>query len=89
MLQPSVVAFYAFEGRCFYRRRSFHRDGLRVRLLLLHVRPQLEAIVYRTSEVLLAAQILLRRLYRRMPQQELNLLQFTTTVVTQLRACPA
>ncbi len=81
-----MAAFYAFAKRCFYRRRPFHHCELKVRLLLLHFRPQLETIVYRVSEVLLAAEIPLRRLYRRMPQQELNLLQFTTTVVTQLRA---
>jgi hypothetical protein len=38
------------------------------------------------SEILLAAEITLGRLYRRVPQQELNLLQLTTTVVAQLRA---
>jgi hypothetical protein len=38
------------------------------------------------SEILLAAEIPLGRLYRRVPQQELNLLQLTTTVVAQLRA---
>ena len=86
----SVAALYAFARRCFYRRRRpFHRGGLKVRLLLLYFCPQLEAIVHRASEILLAAEIPLGRLHRRMPQQELNLLQFTTTVVTQLRACPA
>jgi hypothetical protein len=43
----------------------------------------------RISEVLLAAEIPLGRLYQCMPQQELNLLQLTTTVMTQLRACSA
>ena len=62
--------------------RPFHHGGLKVRLLLLDFHPQLETIVYRVSEVLLAAS----RLHRRMPQPELNLLQFTTAVVTQLRA---
>jgi hypothetical protein len=83
-----VAALYAFARRCFYRRLPFHRGGLKVRLLL-HSCPQLETIVHRASEILLAAEIPLGRLHRRMPQQELNLLQFTTAVVTQLRACPA
>ena len=85
----SVAAFYVFARRCFYRRRPFHGGGLKVRFLPLHFYPQLEAIVHRASEILLAAEIPLGRLHRRMPQQELNLLQFTTSVVTQLRACPA
>lgn len=82
-----MAAFYAFAKRCFYRRRPFHRGRLEVRLLLLRFRPQLETIVHRGAEILLAAEIPLRRLHRSMPQQELNLLQFTTTIVTQLRAC--
>ena len=82
----SVAALYAFARGCFYRRGPFHRGGPKVRPLLLHFRPQLETIVDRASEILLAAKIPLSRLHRRMAQQELNLLQFTTTVVAQLRA---
>ena len=48
---------------------------------------EVKKIVHRVSEILFAAEIPLGRLHRCMPQQELNLLQFTTTVVTQLRAC--
>jgi AraC-like DNA-binding protein len=51
MFRFSVAAFYAFTKPCFYRRRPFHHGGLQVRLLLLHFHPQLEAIVYRVSEV--------------------------------------
>jgi hypothetical protein len=51
-----VAAFYASAKPCFYRRRPFHHGGLNVRHLLLHFRPQLETIVYRISEVLLAAE---------------------------------
>jgi hypothetical protein len=84
----SVAALYAFARSCFYRRGPFHRGGgPKVPPLLLHFRPQFETIVHRASEILLAAKIPLGCLHRRMPQQELNLLQFTTTVVTQLRAC--
>jgi hypothetical protein len=53
------------------------------------VRSEVKKIVDRMSEILFAAEIAFRRLDRCMAQQELNLLQFTTTVVTQLRACPA
>jgi hypothetical protein len=82
----SVGALYAFARRWFYRSRPRHR-GLEVRRLLLHFCPQVEAIVHWASEILLAAEIPLGCLHGRMPQQELNLLQFTATVVTQLRAC--
>jgi len=81
-----VAALYALARGCFYLRVLFHRGGLKVRLLLQHFCPQLEAIVHRASEILLTAEIPLSRLHRRVPQQELNLLQFTATVVTQLRA---
>lgn len=47
---------------------------------------QPEAVVHRIAKILLAAQIALGGLHRRMPQQELNLLQFTTAVVAQLCA---
>jgi hypothetical protein len=52
----SVAALYAFVRRCFYRCRPFHRGGLKVRLLLLRFRPQLETIVHRASEIMLAAE---------------------------------
>jgi len=57
MFRFSVAAFYALAKRCFYRRRRFHHCELKVRLLVLHFRPQLETIVYPVSEVLLAAEI--------------------------------
>jgi len=40
------------------------------------------------SQILLAAEITLGRLYRRVPQQELNLLQRSSAVMTQLRTGP-
>lgn len=40
------------------------------------------------SQTLFAAKIALRRLYRRVPQQELNLLQLFSAVMTQLRTDP-
>jgi hypothetical protein len=53
------------------------------------VRSEVKKVVHRMSEILFAAEIPFRRLHGCMAEQELNLLQFTTTVVTQLRACPA
>jgi hypothetical protein len=52
------------------------------------VRSEVKQIVYRMSEILLAAKIAFRRLHGRMPKQELNLLKLTTAVVTQLRTGP-
>jgi hypothetical protein len=54
----------------------------------LRFRFEVKQVVYGMSEILLAAEIALRRLYRRMPQQELNLLQLSSAVMTQLRAGP-
>src|SRR6266567_1089896 len=81
----SAVAFYSLPKWLFYRLADAGRRN-RFAMLLpeLHVQPQFEAVVHRASQVLLAAEIPLGRLYRCMPQQELNLLQLTTTVVAQL-----
>ena len=57
--------------------------------LLRWIRSEIEKIVYRMPEILFAAEIALGGLHRCMPEQELNLLQFTTTVVAQLRTGPA
>ena len=46
-----------------------------------HVLPEGKQIVYRMSEILLAAEIAFRRLDGCVAQQELNLLQFATTRV--------
>ena len=53
--------------------------------LLLRIRSEVEKIVHRMPEILFAAEIAFRGLHRCMPEQELNLLQFTTAVVAQLR----
>ena len=74
--------FYSFAG--LVRRNRFHMFRLP-----LPIRSEVEKVVYWMPEILFAAEIAFRRLDRCMSQQELNLLQFTTTVVTQLRACPA
>jgi hypothetical protein len=50
--------------------------------MLLHIRSELEKIIYGMPEILLAAEIALGRLYRRVPQQELNLLQLSSAVMT-------
>jgi len=57
-------------------------------LRLLGIRSEVEKIIHWMSEILFAAEIALRCLHRCMPQQELNLLQLSSTVLTQLRAGP-
>ena len=54
----------------------------------LPVLSEVKEIVYRMSEILFAAEVALRGLYRCMPQQELNLLQLATAGVAQLRTGP-
>ena len=50
----------------------------------LPVLSEVKQIVYRMSEILLAAEIAFRRLHGCMPQQELNLLQLATARVAKL-----
>ena len=56
---------------------------------LLRFRSEVKKIIHRMPEILLATEIAFRGLHRCMPEQELNLLQFTTAVVAQLRTGPA
>jgi hypothetical protein len=82
-----VAAFYASPGCFFYsfagpvRRDRFHR--LR---LLLPIASEVHKIVHWMTEILFAPKITFRGLDRGVPQQELNLLEFTAAVVAQLRA---
>jgi hypothetical protein len=48
---------------------------------------ELEEVVYWMSKILFTAEIVLCGLHRSMAQQELNLFQFTTAIMAQLRAC--
>jgi hypothetical protein len=50
--------------------------------LSLRVCSQVEKIIHGMPEILFAAEIALCRLHRCVPEQELNLLQFTATIVT-------
>ena len=52
------------------------------------VRSEVKKIIHRMSEILFAAQIPFRCLDGCMPQQELNLLQLSSAVMTQLRTGP-
>ena len=83
-----MAAFYPLPRCLFYRVGGFHRIRFKIAFMLLPIRCQLEKIVYRMSEILLAAEVALGRLYRGVPQQELNLLQLSSAVMTQLRTGP-
>jgi len=50
------------------------------------LRHDLEPVVHRVTQILLAAQIALRRLDRDMAEQELNLFQFAAAAVAQFGA---
>jgi hypothetical protein len=87
MFRSSVAAFYLVSRRHFYGCGSVHRGRFKPHGLQLQVLSEIEKIVYRMSEILFAAEIAFRRLDGCVAKQELNLLHFTTAVVTQLRAC--
>ena len=53
-----------------------------------HIRSEVKKIVHWMPEILLAAQVALRGLDRRVTEQELNLLELTAAVVAQLRTGP-
>jgi hypothetical protein len=78
-----VTAFYAWLVRLFY---SFGGPVRWDRFLIFipphRVCSEVEKIVYWMPEILFAPEIAFRGLDRCMPQQELNLLQFTAAVVT-------
>ena len=76
-----VCLFYAFAG-------ALRRDGFLMFRLLLGLHSEVEKIVHRMAEILFAAEIAFRSLDRCMPQQELNLLQLTTAIVTHFRTRP-
>ena len=89
MFRSSVAAFYPLPECHFYRVAGpFRRDRFTLVCLRLHVRSEIEKIVHRMAEILLAAEIAFRGLDRCMTEQELNLLQLATAIVAQLRAGP-
>ena len=67
---------------------SFRRFGFAARFRRLDLISEVEKIVHGMAEILLAAEITFRGLNRGVPQQELNLLQLSSAVVTQLRTGP-
>jgi hypothetical protein len=75
-----------FVQSLFYGRRALHGDRFNLHSVWLRIRPEVKAIVDRMPEILLAAQIAFRGLDGCVTQQELNLLQFATDGVAQLRA---
>src|ERR1700693_2556289 len=89
MVQSSVTAFYPL-ARGYSNLRGFlHCDGFTLHYFpRLHVGSEVEQIVHRMPEILLAAQIPFRCLDRCMAEQELNLLQLAAARVAQLRTGP-
>ena len=83
-----MAAFYPWLVCLFYSVADPLRRDRFLMLRLLGIRSEVEKIIHWMSEILFAAEIALRCLHRCMPQQELNLLQLSSTVMTQLRAGP-
>ena len=88
MFRSSVAAFYALPRRHFYGCGYVLRGRFRSYCRRLQIPSEIKKIVHRMSQILFAAEIAFRRLHRRMPQQELNLLQLATAGV-QRRTFPA
>src|SRR5450631_2584033 len=85
MFRSSVAAFYPLPRCRFYRVGRFYCGVFIIVFLLPPLRSEIKKIIYRMSEILLATEITFSCLDRCMPQQELNLLQFATARVAQLR----
>ncbi len=78
-----MAAFYARLLGLFYGFTGpVCRDRFLIFLWLHRIRSQVEKIVHWVPEVLFAAEIAFRGLNRCMSEQKLNLLQFTTAIVT-------
>ncbi len=75
-----MAAFYTWLGHLFYwcggalNCDRFHCSRFDTLFLRLHLRSEVEKIIYRMTEILFAPQIAFRRLDRCMPEQKLNLL---------------
>src|ERR1035437_4915373 len=52
----------------------------------LHRHPQLDPVIRCVHQILLRTEVTLGRLHRSVPEEQLNLLQFTARRATQLRA---
>ena len=77
-----MAAFYSGLVFLFYSSiASVRRDRSLMLLVLLGIRSEIEKVVYWMPEILFAAEITFCGLDGCMPQQKLNLLQFTATVV--------
>ena len=78
-----MAAFYALL-RCLFHRCGGELNCSRFQTLFLrlHVRSEVEKIIHRMAEILLASEIAFRSLDGCMPEQKLNLLKLTATAVT-------
>ena len=78
-----MAAFYARLLCLFYSSTGPVRwDRLLIFFRAQRIRSEVKKVVHWMPEILFAAEIAFRGLDRCMSQQKLNLLQFTTTVVT-------
>ena len=73
-----ILLFYSSTG-------SIRRNRFLTFLLPSGIGSEVEKVVHWMPEILFAAEIAFCGLHRSMAQQELNLLQFTTAIMAQLR----
>ena len=89
IFRSSVAAFYAwFRNLCYRFARRVRRDNVVPLRSLLGIQLEIEKVVYWMSKILFTAEIVLCGLHRSMAQKELNLFQFTTAIMAQLRTGP-
>ena len=82
-----MAAFYPLARRHFYGRGSVLRGGFTI-VFMRAFRSKVKKVVHWMPEILFAAEIAFRGLHGCMPEQELNLLEFTAAIVAELRAGP-
>jgi len=84
IFRSSVAAFYPYLVHGFHSFAGRVRRNRFVVFRLLHVRSEVEKIVHWVAKILFATEIALRGLDRCVPEQKLNLLKLTASIVAQL-----
>ena len=79
-----MAAFYPLPRCRFYMVRRFHRGGFLIVFPWPPVCSEVKKIVHWVSKILFAAEIAFRGLDRCVPEQKLNLLKLTASIVAQL-----
>jgi uncharacterized membrane protein YhaH (DUF805 family) len=84
IFRSSVAAFYPYLIHRFHSFVGRVRRNRFVVFHLLHVRSEVKKIVHWVTKILFATEIAFRGLDRCVPEQKLNLLKLTASIVAQL-----